>query len=165
MFNIETDRHPGRRIWFGSFQDTVAGLEIRARVKLKPRMLRVSPERLVRVDIQEILYIEQDEDGKAQWHTVRGSFHDLDTPTFEEALEKARRTGVFVKISPYHAIAPTRILGIQLKRTGFHLLELEGQQGEPVYLAVEPRRLPDLEECLDAINLGGGFLITGPDDI
>lgn len=165
MYKFETDRHPGRRIWFGHLEDSVSGLEIRARVKMKPRMLKISADHWIRVDKEEILYIEQNETGQAQWHTLRGSFHDLDAPTLAQSLVKARKAGVFIEISPYHAIAPTRILGIRLKRQGFHLLELEGPLGEPVYLPVEPKRLSVLEECLEAINLGGGFLITGPDEI
>ncbi len=164
MFQYHYDRHPGRRIWFGSLEDSVNGLEIRGRVKMKPRMLKLSADHWIRVDAEEIVYLEEQERGRTTWHTLRGSFEDLDTPTLKEALHKANRTGVFVQISPVHAIAPTRILGIRLQRKGNHIIELEGPLGEPMHLPMQPRRLSVLEECLDAINLGGGFLITGPED-
>ncbi len=95
---------------------------------------------------------------------MRGSFHDLDAPDFQSALNKAGRGGVFVQISNTHAISPQRIIGIRLQKQGFHVVELEGPHGEPMILSLEPARLPLLEECLDAINLGDGFLITGPDE-
>lgn len=163
-FKIEFDRHPGRKIWLGSFDETIAGLEIRARVKMKPRLLKVSEERWLRVDPEETLYLERDLDGRGLWHTLRGTFHDLEAPTFEAALEKASRGGVFVRIAPRYAISPQRIVGIRLSHKGMHQLELEGPSGAPISLPLEPRALPILEECLDAINLGDGFLITGPDD-
>ncbi|MCA9791130.1 MAG: hypothetical protein AB7S38_04755 [Vulcanimicrobiota bacterium] len=164
MFKFESDRHPGRRIWFGSFEETVSGLEIRGRVKMKPRMLKLSPDHWIRVDAEEVVYLEEQQPGKATWHTLRGPFHDLDAPSLHEALEKANKAGVFIQISPLQAVAPTRILGVRLQRQGNHIIELEGPMGEPMHLPLQPRRLPDLEECLEAINLGGGFLITGPDD-
>lgn len=164
MYRIETDRHPGRRIWFGSLSDTVSGLEVKGRVKLKPRMLKIAPDHWIRLDVEEVLFLERTLKGTTRWVTLRGSFEDLDAPGFPEALEKARQTGVFVQISPHHAVAPTRIVGIRLQRRGNHELDMEGPQGEPVTLPVEPWRLRGLEECLDVINLGGGFLITGPDE-
>ena len=69
-----------------------------------------------------------------------------------------------MRISRDFAISPQRIIGIRLRHEGPHELELEGPNGEPVALKLEPSRLPLLEECLGAINLGDGFLITGPDE-
>lgn len=163
-FKLEFDRHPGRKVWLGHLEDTISGLEIRARVKMKPRLLKISEDRWLRVDPEETLSIEKAADGRGIWHTLRGSFHDQDAPDFEQALEKANRGGVFVAISESFAVSPQRIIGISLKKQGHHELELEGPQGEPVLLKLEPGHLPLLEECLGAINLGGGFLITGPDD-
>lgn len=163
-FKIEFDRHPGRKIWLGSFDETISGFEIRARIKMKPRLLKVSEDRWLRVDPEETLYIERALDGRGIWHTLRGPFHDLEVPGFEGAVEKASLSGVFVKVSPRHAISPQRIVGIRLQRHGMHQVELEGPSGAPVSIPFEPWALPVLEECLDAINLGGGFLITGPDD-
>lgn len=163
-FTLETDRYPGRKIWFGSLEETITGLEIRTRVKMKPRLLKITDDRWLRVDAEETLYIERTHDGRGIWHTLRGSFHDQEAPTYSAALEKANRAGVFVSISQDHAISPQRIIGIRLHRSGPHELELEGPQGEPISLKLEPRHLPLLEECLDAINLGDGFLVTGPDD-
>lgn len=163
-FKLEPDRHPGRKVWLGSFEDTISGLEIRARVKMKPRLLKISEDRWLRVDPEETLSIERHSDGRGIWHTLRGSFHDLEAPDFAQALEKANRGGVFVRISRNFAVSPHRIIGIRLRKQGAHELELEGPQGEPVALQLEPAHLPLLEECLDAINLGDGFLITGPDD-
>lgn len=163
-FKLEYDRHPGRKVWLGSFDDTIAGLQIRARVKMKPRLLKISEERWLRVDPEETLALEKCADGRGIWHTLRGSFHDLDAPDYSGAVEKANRGGVFVKISATHAISPQRIIGIRLQKRGFHILELEGPEGEPLILSLDPAKLPLLEECLDAINLGDGFLITGPED-
>jgi hypothetical protein len=131
---------------------------------MKPRLLKLSEDRWLRVDPEETLAIEKAGDGRGIWHTLRGSFHDLEAPEFEAAVEKANRSGVFVVISDSHAISPQRIIGIRLKKEGFHLLELEGPDGEPMMLNLDPRKLSLLEECLDAINLGDGFLITGPDE-
>ncbi len=163
-FKPEVDRHPGRKVWLGDFEETIAGLEIRARVKMKPRLLKISEDRWLRVDPEETLSIERRADGSGIWHTLRGSFHDLESPSYEQALEKANRAGVFVKISRDFAISPQRIIGIRLHHQGPHELELEGPQGEPLALELDPSRLPLLEECLGAINLGDGFLITGPDE-
>jgi hypothetical protein len=163
-FKLELDRHPGRKVWLGNFEDTISGLEIRARVKMKPRLLKISEDRWLRVDPEETLSIERHSDGRGIWHTLRGSFHDLDAPDFSQALEKANRGGVFVRISRTYAVSPHRIIGIRLRTEGPHELELEGPQGEPVSLDLEPAHLPLLEECLGAINLGDGFLITGPDE-
>ncbi len=163
-FKIEFDRHPGRKVWLGSFEDTISGLEIRARVKMKPRLLKISEDRWLRVDPEETLCIERGPDGKGIWHTLRGAFHDLDAPDFQSALEKANRGGVFVSISERFAVSPQRIIGIRLRRKGFHIVELEGASGEPQPLDLDPSNLPLLEECLDAMNLGDGFLITGPED-
>ena len=162
-FKLEFDRHPGRKVWLGSFDDTISGLEIQARVKMKPRLLKISEERWLRVDASETLSIERRNDGTGLWHTLRGSFHDLETPDYDGAVEKANRCGVFVKISGTHAISPQRIIGIRLSSIGDHQLDIEGPNGEPETLKLNPTKLPLLEECLEAINLGGGFLITGPD--
>lgn len=163
-FKLEYDRHPGRKVWLGSFEDTISGLQIRTKVKMKPLLLKLNGERWLRVDPEETLALEKCNDGKTIWHTLRGSFHDLDAPDFEKALAKAGRGGVFVEISTTHAISPQRIIGIRLQKRGFHTVELEGPDGEPLTLSLDPARLPLLEECLAAINLGDGFLITGPDD-
>ncbi len=163
-FKPEMDRHPGRKVWLADFSETIAGLEIRARVKMKPRLLKISEDRWLRVDPEETLSIERRPDDTGVWHTLRGSFHDLECPSYEQAIEKANRAGVFVKISRDFAVSPHRIIGIRLHHEGPHELELEGPQGEPLSLKLEPARLPLLEECLKAINLGDGFLITGPDD-
>jgi hypothetical protein len=163
-FKLELDRHPGRKVWLGSFEETISGLEIRARVKMKPRLLKISEDRWLRVDPEEILSIERHPDGRGLWNTLRGSFHDLECPDFASSIEKANRAGVFVKISRDFAVSPHRIIGVRLHREGAHELELEGPHGEPISLQLEPAHLPLLEECLGAINLGDGFLITGPDD-
>lgn len=163
-FKLEYDRHPGRKIWLGSFDDTISGLQIRARVKMKPILLKINDERWLRMEPEEVLAIEKSSDGRGIWHTIRGAFHDLESPKFQEAVDKANRAGVFVPISTTHAISPQRIIGIRLKSRGFHTLELEGPDGEPLILSLDPETLPVLEECLEAINLGDGFLITGPDD-
>lgn len=163
-FKLEFDRHPGRKVWLGSFEDSISGLEIQARVKMKPRLLKISDDRWLRVDPSETLSIERRNDGTGLWHTLRGSFHDLDTPDYDGAVEKANRGGVFVKISRTRAISPQRIIGIRLNSVGNHKLDIEGPSGEPETLDLDPTKLPVLEECLEAINLGGGFLITGPDD-
>ena len=163
-FRVELDRHPRRKVWLGSFDDTISGLEIKARVKMKPRLLKISEERWLRVDPEETLSIERRTDGKGIWHTLRGSFHDLDAPSYHQALEKANRGGVFVEISKSRAVSPQRIIGIRLSKEGPHELELEGPHGEPQSYRLEPTHLPLLEECLGAINLGDGFLITGPDE-
>jgi len=164
MFRIETDRHPGRKIFFGALDETVAGLEVQGRVRMKPRMLRIAPDHLIRVDAEEVLYLEADDQGLAQWHTLRGTFHDLEAPSLEQALAKASRTGVFVRISDTCAVAPSRIMGIRLQRTGNHLLEVEDASGDLVELGLSPARLQRLEECLEAINLGGGFLVSEPEE-
>lgn len=163
-FQLEPDRHPGRKVWLGSLDETIAGFEIRTRVKMKPRLLKISQDRWLRVDPEETLCIERANDGRGIWHTLRGAFHDLEAPSYEKALEKANRGGVFVTISGQFAISPHRIIGIRLHKSGLHELELEGSQGEPLILALEEAHLPLLEECLSAINLGDGFLITGPDE-
>lgn len=163
-FTLETDRYPGRKVWLGDFDETISGLEVRTRVKMKPRLLRITEDRWLRVDPEETLYIERATDNRGIWYTLRGSFHDLEAPNYAEAVEKANRGGVFVTISSRHAVSPQRIVGVRLHKTGAHELELEGPQGEPVSLALEPPYLPLLEECLEAINLGDGFLITGPDE-
>ena len=163
-FKLEYDRHPGRKVWLASFDETISGLQIKARVKMKPRLLKISEERWLRVDPEETLAIEKNGDNRGIWHTLRGSFHDLDAPDFPSAVEKANCAGVFVKISTTHAISPQRIIGIRLKKRGFHVVELEGPDGEPMILSLDPDKLALLEECLDALNLGDGFLITGPEE-
>ena len=131
---------------------------------MKPLLLKLQDERWLRVDPEETLALEKSSDERCLWHTLRGTFHDLDAPDFDSALAKARRGGVFVQISNTHAISPQRIIGIRLRKRGFHIVELEGPDGEPLILSLDPSKLELLEECLDAINLGGGFLITGPED-
>jgi len=163
-FKLEYDRHPGRKVWLGSFEDTISGLQIRARVKMKPILLKIDGERWLRVDPEEVLAVEKKADGRGIWHTLRGTFHDLESPSFDDSVEKANRAGVFVVISTTHAISPQRIIGIRLQSRGFHVLELEGPDGEPLILGLDPAKLSLLEECLEAINLGDGFLITGPDE-
>lgn len=164
MHRVETDRHPGRPIFFAPLEETVGGLEISGRVRLKPRMLQIEPDHWVRVDSQEVLYLEEDHTGQTHWVTLRGRFRDLEKPRLAEALEKAQRAGVFIQISPHYAIAPSRILGVRIQRRGPHRLEIEGLHGEPVELPLEPHRLPQLEVCLDALDLGGGFLISDLED-
>jgi len=163
-FKLEYDRHPGRKVWLGSFEDTISGLQIRTRVKMKPLLLKLDEERWLRVDPEETLALERASDNRGIWHTLRGSFHDLEAPDYESAVNKANRGGVFVSISRTHAISPQRIIGIHLNSHGNHSLELEGPDGEPMTLELYPSKLSILEECLDAINLGDGFLITGPED-
>lgn len=163
-FKLEFDRHPGRKVWLGSFDDTISGLQIRTQVKMKPLLLKISEERWLRVDPEEILAIETNTDQRALWHTLRGTFHDMEAPDFDSAVVKANRGGVFVEVSPTHAISPQRIIGIRLQKYGFHVIELEGPDGEPLIVGLVPDKLALLEECLGAINLGDGFLITGPDE-
>lgn len=163
-FELEYDRHPGRKVWLGSFEDMTSGLRIRARVKMKPILLQLGEERWLRIDAAEIIAIEKSADGRGIWHTLRGSFHDLVSDQYERSVEKANRVGVFVEVSSTFAISPHRIVGIRLTRDESHQLELEGRDGEPMIVALDPPRLALVEECLEAINLGGGFLITGPDD-
>src|SRR5690606_5012305 len=81
-FRLDLDRHPGRKVWLGNFEDTISGLEIRARVKMKPRLLKISEDRWLRVDPEEALSIERHPDGRGIWHTLRGSFHDLDASDY-----------------------------------------------------------------------------------
>ena len=163
VVKVSSDCRPGRKIWFGSLEETVAGLEVSGRVRMKPRMLKVALDHWIKVDSEEVLYFESNEQGQAQWVTLRGRYHDLDAPSLDQALEKAGRAAVFVKISERHAIAPGRIFGIKLQKRGSHILEVEGQTGiEELPLA--PDRLPALEDCLEALNLGGGFLVSEPED-
>lgn len=163
MVKISSDCRPGRKIWFGSLDETVAGLEVSGRVRMKPRMLKIAVDHWIRVDSEEVLYLEADETGRAEWVTLRGRYHDMDAPTLDEALEKACRAAVLVKISDTHAIAPGRIFGIKLQKRGFHTLEVEGVTGIDE-LPLAPNRLPALEDCLEALNLGGGFLVSEPED-
>jgi hypothetical protein len=164
MYRVEPDRHPGRPIFFAPLEETIGGLELSGRVRLKPRMLQVEPDHWVRVDAQEVLYLEEDHLGQTHWVTLRGRFRDLESPRLSQALTKATRSGVFIQISPHYAVAPSRILGIRLQRRGAHRLEVEGCQGDIVELPLEPQRLKQLELCLDALDLGGGFLISEPED-
>lgn len=164
MYRVEPDRHPGRPIFFAPLEETVGGLEISGRVRLKPRMLLVEPDHWVRVDAQEVLYLEEDHTGQTHWVTLRGRFRDLDQPRLSQALAKACRGGVFIQISPHYAVAPSRILGVRLQRRGPHRLEVEGLEGDTVELPLEPHRLSQLEICLDALDLGGGFLVSDPDE-
>ena len=108
MLWTETDRRPTRKIWFGSLEDTIEGLELRGRVHLKPFLLRTGPERWSPVDVEEVLYLEERE-GQVDWVTVRGPFPDLDSPDLETALSRALRKGVFVRTSPRYAVSPARI--------------------------------------------------------
>jgi hypothetical protein len=126
-------------------------------------MLQVEPDHWVRVDTQEVLYLEEDHSGQTHWVTLRGRFPDLERPRLTEALAKACRAGVFVQVSPHYAVAPSRILGIRLQRRGAHRLEVEGPAGS-VELPLEPHRLHQLEVCLDALDLGGGFLLSEPEE-
>ena len=159
----ETDRRPTRKIWFGSLEDTVEGLEMRGRVHLKPFLLRTGPERWTRVDVEEVLYLEE-RDRQVVWSTVRGTFPDLDSPDLDFALSRALRKGVFLKISPVHAVAGARIRGIGPDGRGSFLLETEGPLGEPVLLPLERSCLASVEECLEALSLGGGFLMQEDED-
>lgn len=163
LYQVETDRRPCGRIWFGSLEDTVAGLELHTRVRMKPFMLHTAPQRWVRVDVEEILYLEA-QDGHVDWVTVRGVFPDLDSPDLEHALARASRCGVFVRLSPRHAVAPARIRGICPGKDGGYLLETEGPRGEPMFLSMEPQALAAVEECLDALALGGGLLMQEIDE-
>lgn len=164
MHRVETDRHPGRPIFFAPLEETVGGLEISGRVRLKPRLLQVDTDHWIRVDAQEVLYLEEDHQGQVHWVTLRGRFRDLEAPRLTQALEKACRAGVFVRTSPHYAVAPSRILGIRLQRRGAHRLEVEGENGEMVEIPLEAQRLSDLELCLDALDLGGGFLHSEPEE-
>lgn len=154
----DTDRRPSRQIWFGSLEDTVAGLELRGRVRLKPFLLRTGPERWSRVDVEEVLYLEERE-GRVDWFTVRGCFADLDSPDLDVALARALKKGVFLKISPRYAVAPSRIRCIGPDGRGAFILETEGPSGETVLLPLERANLPLVEECLEAMSLGGGYLM------
>lgn len=164
MHRVESDRHPGRKIFFAPLEETVGGLEITGRVRLKPRMLQIEPDHWVRVDVQEVLYLEEDSSGQTHWVTLRGRFRDLEQPRLKDALAKASRAGVFIQVSPHYAVAPGRILGIKLQHRGPHRLQVEGLHGEEVDMPLEPHRLVHLEVCLDALNLGGGFLMSEPED-
>lgn len=163
MVKVSCDRRPGRKIWFGSLEETISGLEVSGRVRMKPRMLKIAPDHWVRVDSEEVLYFEADEQGRAEWVTLRGRFHDLEAPSLEEAIAKACRAAVFVQISERHAVAPGRIFGIKLQKRGLHTLEVEGPAGIDE-LPLQPQRLQALEDCLEALNLGGGFLVSEPED-
>jgi hypothetical protein len=164
MIRVETDRHPGRRIFFTPLEETVGGLEVTGRVRLKPRMLQIEVDHWVRVDAQEVLYLEEDLHGQTHWVTLRGRFRDLEKPRLREALDKACRSGVFLQVSPHYAVAPSRILGVRLQRQGPHRLEVEGLNGDVVELPLDPQRLGQLEVCLDALDLGGGFLLSEPEE-
>jgi len=161
---VELDRRPGRQIFFASLDETVGGLEVAGRVRLKPRMLQIDQDHWIRVDTQEVLYLEEDHSGQTYWVTLRGRFRDLEAPKLEQALAKASKAGVFVQISPHYAVAPSRIFGIQLQRRGAHRLEMEGLDGKLVNLPLQPNRLKTLEVCLDALDLGGGFLMSEPEE-
>lgn len=159
----ETDRRPTRRIWFGSLEDTVGGLEMRGLVHLKPFLLRTGPERWSRVDVEEVLYLEQRGD-QVDWFTVRGCFPDLDSSDLDSTLARAQRRGVFLKLSPRHAVAAARIRGLCPDGRGNFLLETEGPSGETVLLPLQRTCLPAVEECLEALSLGGGFLMQEPEE-
>ncbi len=164
MYKFVGDRYPGRKIWFGDLKDTVSGFEVISRARMKPTLLQIRTGRWIRVDGEEILFLEETEEGKVFWVTLRGRFRDLESGSLSEALKKAGRCAVLVRVSAFHAVAPSRILGIRLKRKGYHLIEVESEKGVPVLLPLDPERLGLLEECLEALDLGGGFLVTGPDD-
>jgi hypothetical protein len=164
MFHVETDRHPGRRIFFASLEDTVSGLEVQGRVRMKPRMLQTEKDHWTRVDADEVLYLEEDILGQTYWVTLRGRFRDLEAPSLDQALAKACRSGVFLRVSERYAVAPSRIHGVHLRKRGHHVLEVEGPTGGVVDIPLASAYLKSLEDCLDAINLGGGFLITDPED-
>jgi len=159
----ETDRRPTRKIWFGSLEDTLGGLQLRGSVQLKPFLLRTGPERWSRVDVEEVLYLEAREN-RVDWFTIRGCFPDLDSLNLDAALTRALRRGVFLRISDRHAVAATRIRGLSPDRRGNFLLETEGPSGETVILPLERGSLAAVEECLEAMSLGGGFLMQEPDE-
>lgn len=159
----ETDRRPTRKIWFGSLDDTVEGLDLRGRVQIKPFLLRTGPERWSRVDVEEVLYLEA-RDGRVDWFTVRGCLPDLDSPHLDAALARALKRGVFARISPRHAVAAARIRGLEPDGKGAFLLETEGPSGEGALLPMERSAMPAVEECLEAMSLGGGFLMLEADE-
>jgi hypothetical protein len=51
-----------------------------------------------------------------------------------------------------------------LQRRGPHRIDVEGPGGEEVEMPLEPQRLAHLEVCLEALNLGGGFLLSEPEE-
>ncbi len=163
MLKVTSDRRAHRKIWFGSLDETVAGLEVSGRVRMKPRMLKVAENHWMRVDPDEILYFETDAVGTPEWVTVRGRLRDLECNTLDQALAKACRAGVYVKVSETHAVAPGRICGVRLQRRGHHILEVEGPHGIEE-IAMNPQSLAQLDECLEALGLGGGFLVSEPED-
>lgn len=159
----DTDKRPTRRIWFGSLEDTVGGLKLGGRAEIKPFLLRTAEDHWTRVDVEEILYLEQ-RDGRVDWFTVRGAFPDLDSDHLEAALSRALKKGVFLQISNRHAVAPSRIRGILPDGGGQFLVETEGPAGDTALLPLERDHLSQVEECLEAMHLGGGFLMQEAED-
>ena len=66
---------------------------------------------------------------------------------------------MFLKISERHAVAAARIRGMSPDGRGNLMLETEGPSGETVLLPMDRSYLPAVEECLEAMSLGGGFLM------
>ena len=163
MLKFASDRRATRRIWFGSLEETVAGLEVSGRVRMKPRMLKVADNHWIRVDPDEILYFEEVAPGQTDWVTLRGRLKDMEANTIDQALAKACRAGVYIRVSDKFAGAPSRICGVRLQRTGFHVLEVEGMGGIEE-IPLDPLRLKALDECLEVLGLGGGFLVSEPED-
>ncbi len=159
----QTDRYPGRKIWFGALDDTVDGLKLHGRVKMKPTLLRTAPDYWTRVEAEEILYL----DGRGDvihWATVRGLLPDLDSRSFEEALDRATRIGVFVRISGQCAVAPSRIQGLLRVPEGQYQVEMESPCGGTVMLPLDRARIPELEECLEVLSAGSCLLFADPED-
>ncbi|MEW6282782.1 MAG: LytTR family DNA-binding domain-containing protein [Candidatus Eremiobacterota bacterium] len=160
---IEGDRFPGRKIWFGSLEDTVDGLQVHGRVRMKPYMLRTAPDYWTRVEIEEVLYLDATSD-LVRWVTVRGAVSDLESANLEEALTRATRCGVFVRISRDHAVAPARIRGVMRDEQGRYQVEMDSPTGDPVFLPLDKQCIPDLEECLEVLSIGGSLLFVEPED-
>lgn len=160
---MKTDRYPGRKIWFGALDDTVDGLQLHGKVRMKPTMLRTAPDYWTRVEAEEILYL----DGRGDvihWVTVRGSLPDLDNRSLDEALARATRIGVFVRISDTCAVAPARIRGLMRGEDGGYQVEMDTPNGEGELLPLDKKRIPELEECLEVLSAGSCLLFADPED-
>lgn len=159
---MKSDRSPGRKIWFGALDDTVNGLQLHGKVKMKPTMLRTAPDYWTRVEAEEILYL----DGRGDvihWVTVRGTLADLDSHSLDEALARATRIGVFVRISETCAVAPARIRGLMRDESGYKI-EVDTPSGEGELLTLDRKRIPELEECLEVLSSGSCLLFADPED-
>lgn len=159
----KTDRYPGRKIWFGALDDTVDGLQLHGRVRMKPTLLRTAPDYWTRVEAEEILYL----DGRGDvihWVTVRGSLPDHDSRSLDEALARATRIGVFVRVSNTCAVAPGRIRGLMRGEDGEYSIEVDNPTGEGELLPLERNRIPELEECLEVLSSGSCLLFADPED-